>query len=174
MWDHVCYAFNQSAPAEWPHRDSDSLRRKFLGLKNKSKPSGDPHCPPDVNRAKRVYEEIKSHVGVLELNDNIDDVVHSSQCQDVDDEESSEVSDSNISDPPQAINNQPRATPRLGITPEALVSLKPERGTPVMSMAAQRRSSLNAVIGKLIAQPTAPSNDSFLAFMMKMEEREQQ
>ncbi|KAH9109929.1 hypothetical protein AeMF1_015116 [Aphanomyces euteiches] len=166
MWDHVCYAFNQSAPAEWPHRDSDSLRRKFLGLKNKSKPSGDPHCPPDVNRAKRVYEEIKSHTTLL--------IVNSSQCQDVDDEVSSEVSDSNISDPPQAIQIQPRATPRLGLTPEALVSLKPERGTPVMSMAAQRRSSLDAVIGKLIAQPTTPANDSFLALMMKMDEREQQ
>ncbi|CAK4627621.1 unnamed protein product [Aphanomyces euteiches] len=41
-------------------------------------------------------------------------------------------------------------------------------------MAAQRRSPLDAVIGKLIAQPTTPANDSFLALMMKMDEREQQ
>ncbi|KAG9408763.1 hypothetical protein AC1031_020607 [Aphanomyces cochlioides] len=142
MWEHVAYAFNQNAPTAWPNRDSDSLRRKFLGLKNRPKPSGDPYCPPEVQRAKQIFEDIKSHVGVLELNDNNTEMcVNSSQHED-DDEDSTEENTVFVPD-------APRASPRLGLTPEALVALKPERGVPAMSMAAQRRSSLDAVIEKL-------------------------
>ncbi|KAG9400032.1 hypothetical protein AC1031_010953 [Aphanomyces cochlioides] len=136
MWEHVAYAFNQNAPTEWPNRDSDILRRKFLGLKNKPKPSGDPYCPPEVQRAKRIFEDIKSHVGVLELNDNNTEMcVNSSQHED-DDEDSTEENTVFVPD-------ASRASPRLGLTPEAIVALKPERGVPAMSMAAQRRSSLD-------------------------------
>ncbi|KAG9416317.1 hypothetical protein AC1031_000715 [Aphanomyces cochlioides] len=41
-------------------------------------------------------------------------------------------------------------------------------------MAAQRRSSLDAVIAKLSTPPAPAPNDALLTFMMKMEEREQQ
>ncbi|KAG9404607.1 hypothetical protein AC1031_004806 [Aphanomyces cochlioides] len=92
--------------------------------------------------------------------------VNSSQHED-DDEDSTEENTVFVPD-------ASRTSPRLGLTPEALVALKPERGVPAMSMAAQRRSSLDAVIAKLSTPPAPAPNDALLTFMMKMEEREQQ
>jgi hypothetical protein len=40
-------------------RTYDALRQKFAKLYLKETPTGDPHCPPEVKRAKIIYEEIK-------------------------------------------------------------------------------------------------------------------
>ena len=44
----------------WPetNRSKDSLKRKFQGMYRKTKPTGNPHCPPDITRAKRIHEMI--------------------------------------------------------------------------------------------------------------------
>jgi hypothetical protein len=39
-------------------RDADSIKRKFISLKNHKKPKGDPDCPQEVFRAKRIQREI--------------------------------------------------------------------------------------------------------------------
>eukprot|EP00644_Phytophthora_capsici_P014409 jgi/Phyca11/81566/gw1.3.1187.1 len=46
------------------------LKRKFLGLKNKRKPTGDPDCPEQVRRAKRVFRQIEYRCAVAILYDS--------------------------------------------------------------------------------------------------------
>ncbi|ETV83002.1 hypothetical protein H257_04750 [Aphanomyces astaci] len=48
-------------------RDGISLRRRFQGLNNKTKPTGTSYCPPKIERAKRLYWAIESKVDVMEL-----------------------------------------------------------------------------------------------------------
>ncbi|CAK4079120.1 unnamed protein product [Aphanomyces euteiches] len=66
-WLKVERAFNSSSFAE---RDADALKRKFVALKDHSKPTGDPDCPPDVARAKRICHAIDMQASVLPLSDD--------------------------------------------------------------------------------------------------------
>ncbi|KAI9990531.1 hypothetical protein PInf_018085 [Phytophthora infestans] len=77
QWDDVHYAYNRNLPAEWPQRDSDSLRRKFYALKNAKKPTGDPSCPPEIRRAKHVFREIEGKCSVLQLDDDEQETISS-------------------------------------------------------------------------------------------------
>ena len=45
-------------------RTTESLKRKFASLYNYKKPTGDPTCPPQVRRAKAIWENIKSRMGI--------------------------------------------------------------------------------------------------------------
>ncbi|KAG3050379.1 hypothetical protein PC121_g18420 [Phytophthora cactorum] len=45
QWFGLASAYNIQLPSGWPARDGDSLKRKFMALKNKRKPTGDPDCP---------------------------------------------------------------------------------------------------------------------------------
>ncbi|RHZ01105.1 hypothetical protein DYB35_007209 [Aphanomyces astaci] len=69
MWEPVAFEYNRTAPSAWPERDGVSLKRRFQGLNNKTKPTGTSYCPPDVERAKRIYLAIESKVGAIELHD---------------------------------------------------------------------------------------------------------
>ncbi|KAG6948399.1 hypothetical protein JG687_00015498 [Phytophthora cactorum] len=51
QWFGLASAYNIQLPSGWPARDGDSLKRKFMALKNKRKPTGDPDCPSEVKRA---------------------------------------------------------------------------------------------------------------------------
>ena len=57
-WDDV----ERQHHSMYPDRDRnrDALRRKFAKLYLKKIPTGDPKCPPEVRRAKRIYELIKN------------------------------------------------------------------------------------------------------------------
>lgn len=77
QWDDVHYAYNRNLPAEWPQRDSESLRRKFYALKNAKKPTGDPSCPPEIRRAKHVFREIEDKCSVLQLDDDEQETISS-------------------------------------------------------------------------------------------------
>ena len=57
-WDMVEHVHT----AAWPDckRTKESLRRKFRQLYNKKCPTGDPNCPDDVRRAKRLHAYIKA------------------------------------------------------------------------------------------------------------------
>ena len=73
MWDRVAFEYNRTALVNWPERDGICLKRHFQGLNNKTKPTGTAHIPPHVERAKRLYMDIESKVGAIELHDNDDD-----------------------------------------------------------------------------------------------------
>ncbi|RQM20161.1 hypothetical protein B5M09_011994 [Aphanomyces astaci] len=69
MWDRVAFEYNRTGQSNWPERDGISLRRRFQGLNNKTKPTGTAYCPPNIERAKRLYSAIESKVGAMELHD---------------------------------------------------------------------------------------------------------
>ncbi|KAF0719664.1 Aste57867_878 [Aphanomyces stellatus] len=67
-WEKVDGRFNRlGAPQLLPVRDGEALKRKFLLLKNHAKPTGDPDCPEEVQRAKRIQRDIDMSVSVLSL-----------------------------------------------------------------------------------------------------------
>ena len=45
-------------------RMTESLKRKFASLYNYKKPTRDPTCPPQVHRAKAMWENINSRMGI--------------------------------------------------------------------------------------------------------------
>jgi hypothetical protein len=67
-WAKVASHFNQEETTTCV-RDSDSIKRKFISLKNHKKPTGDPECPPEVVRAKRLQREIDNKASVVTLDD---------------------------------------------------------------------------------------------------------
>ncbi|EGZ17942.1 hypothetical protein PHYSODRAFT_365079, partial [Phytophthora sojae] len=73
QWSNVAALYDAQLPSGWPERDGESLKRKFLGLKNKRKPTGDPDCPPDVKRVKQVFCMIEARCAVTTLHDNDSD-----------------------------------------------------------------------------------------------------
>lgn len=46
-------------------RDNESLKAKYKTLRLHKKPTGDPDCPPDVRRAKRLYREIEQQADTV-------------------------------------------------------------------------------------------------------------
>ena len=65
-WSKIEILFNRTTQQKaMPVRDAESLKRKFIQLKNHPKPTGDPSCPDDVRRAKRIQREIDNSVSVL-------------------------------------------------------------------------------------------------------------
>ncbi|RHY04012.1 hypothetical protein DYB25_010848 [Aphanomyces astaci] len=137
MWERVAFEYNRSAHATWPERDGISLKRRFQGLNNKSKPTGTAYIPPNVERAKRLYMEIESKVGAIQLHDQDDDATseRSEPSSDGHEEAASLVDELVVSS-------------RIGTEAAELVAVvKTEKTKPVMYMAAQRRTSLDMSIG---------------------------
>jgi len=69
-WERVCRLYNQRTEKGAPYRNEESIRNKWRSLKNASKPTGDPNCPPNVVRAKRIQKEIEDLVGAFEIDDD--------------------------------------------------------------------------------------------------------
>ena len=68
MWSLVEKTYNQWAVnVGRPERDAESLKLKFDKLANTKKSTGDPSCPADVRRAKRVGRDLlaSAQAGVL-------------------------------------------------------------------------------------------------------------
>jgi len=103
MWETVSEKFNNRKDERAPWRDIDSIRNKFKSLKNATKPTGDPTCPPNVIRAKRLAKEIEDGKCVFQSG--------SSENSDGDDSMSNDISSSDCSDSPvlprHALNSSP-------------------------------------------------------------------
>lgn len=71
MWERVEQNYNSQKLAavslRAPERDIDAIRNKWKALKNAKKPTGDPTCPADVIRAKRLAKEIDTSVLTFNL-----------------------------------------------------------------------------------------------------------
>lgn len=52
---------------ERPARDQDSLKKKFDKLAAVKNPTGDPSCPPEVKRAKRIARDIGNRRGAINI-----------------------------------------------------------------------------------------------------------
>lgn len=65
QWENVALNYNRQLkdPTKFDvvyrQRDVESMKVKFKNLRNMAKPTGDPTCPPDVKRAKRLWREIE-------------------------------------------------------------------------------------------------------------------
>lgn len=72
-WNLVAEEFATiSIRSKWPPRDEESIKSKFKNLKNVRKPTGDPNCPVEVKRAKRIQVEIDKAEAVLNFGDDYD------------------------------------------------------------------------------------------------------
>jgi hypothetical protein len=70
-WTIVAERYNSNRPRGFVERDEESMRNKFKSLRNVKKPTGDPLCPEEVRRAKRIQREIEAKIGVETLDDNM-------------------------------------------------------------------------------------------------------
>jgi hypothetical protein len=73
-WERVTNNYNVSRLLgqlrSRPERDQDSCKSKYKTLKNHGKkPTGDPHSPPNVKRAKEIQKEIEKRMSTLDLDD---------------------------------------------------------------------------------------------------------
>jgi hypothetical protein len=57
-WEMVADSHSSEFPEM--NREANSLRRKFQSLYNQKIPTGDPHCPPHVRKAKRIRYSIEA------------------------------------------------------------------------------------------------------------------
>ncbi|ETV70388.1 hypothetical protein H257_14068 [Aphanomyces astaci] len=141
--------YNSRAAQEsgWIPRDVDSMRRKYKVLRNVRKPTGDPSCPHDVVRAKRINSMIESRMSVADLeSDNNNESDTSSHPSDP-------TSRSEPSTPHAAICAAPAvhsatvfATPRTGLSPTELVALSSAAPATVLSQTAQRRRRIDEIL----------------------------
>jgi hypothetical protein len=102
MWDTVAELYNSKHersyrrfPENLPFRDKESIKDKFKKLKNAKKPTGDPDCPPQVRRAKRIAKDIEEGVGVFQsdqspLNSSSENESENGASEDSDDDYDSE------------------------------------------------------------------------------------
>eukprot|EP00521_Asterionellopsis_glacialis_P015948 CAMPEP_0195305870 /NCGR_PEP_ID=MMETSP0707-20130614/36912_1 /TAXON_ID=33640 /ORGANISM="Asterionellopsis glacialis, Strain CCMP134" /LENGTH=133 /DNA_ID=CAMNT_0040370077 /DNA_START=17 /DNA_END=418 /DNA_ORIENTATION=- len=67
-WDSVLREHDEKYSEQ--KRDVNSLKRKFGKLYRTQIPTGDPNCPPEVVRAKRISRDIKERAEC----DNFDDM----------------------------------------------------------------------------------------------------
>jgi hypothetical protein len=68
-WESVAN-FHEEA---WPGRDWKNLKKKFQLLNRKKMPTGDPNCPPEVIRAKRITARIMARSNCQNFNESDDD-----------------------------------------------------------------------------------------------------
>lgn len=69
QWENLTLEYNRSMPRD-RQREMESLRTKYKALKNRKKPTGDPDCPEEVRRAKRVDYTIQQRMGVEDFDDD--------------------------------------------------------------------------------------------------------
>ncbi|ETV85734.1 hypothetical protein H257_02327 [Aphanomyces astaci] len=79
VWVRVESAYNSSS---YPVRDVDALKSKFGLLRNHAQPTGDPLCPQDVVRVKRISRHTDAEAVVLSPNELEQSVPEVSQVRD--------------------------------------------------------------------------------------------
>jgi hypothetical protein len=69
MWVRCAEVYQSRVEQGYEVRDAESLRAKFKTLRLVKKPTGDPICPPNVVRAKRLMSAIENKMGVTDFDD---------------------------------------------------------------------------------------------------------
>jgi flagellar biosynthesis GTPase FlhF len=129
QWERLTNEFNRRVGTR--PREMESLRTKFKSLRNKPKPTGDPDCPEEVRRAKRIQRDIENQMGVEDWDDDGDD--NDGDDNDGDDNDGENVGDDNHGDD-EGQNNQ--APPRHIPLPLALTL--PATPRPVTTVVGRR------------------------------------
>ena len=71
-WEEVVAMYNQRVDEERA-RDKSSLSRQFSSLWKQNIPTGNPHCPPAVKRAKYIRYKIQGHSGMINADEMSDE-----------------------------------------------------------------------------------------------------
>jgi hypothetical protein len=113
----VADAFN-ACVSEDRQRDKSKLMRKFQTLWQKSMPTGDPHIPPDVLRAKRLNQQIIQDAELVDAEDMSPESGEVEETEEEDDVPAEELGDNNKStDAPTNVMALPKPASRsLSIT----------------------------------------------------------
>ncbi|KAG9404988.1 hypothetical protein AC1031_004091 [Aphanomyces cochlioides] len=173
-WLRVERAFNAS---HFVPRDADALKRKFVTLKNHPKPTGDPDCPPEVARAKRICHQLDNHAAVLPLSDDPDvDVGNHS----IDDNSIAEEDDDERTSLPS--HQREEQLNRTGVARNELIELSKELrnsngsllsdttcSSSTMSYTAKKRRALDKFIDG--AMQTKNESSEFMSLIMLMDDR---
>ncbi|KAG9397745.1 hypothetical protein AC1031_017908 [Aphanomyces cochlioides] len=173
-WLRVERAFNAS---HFVPRDADALKRMFVTLKNHPKPTGDPDCPPEVARAKRICRQLDNHAAVLPLSDDPDvDVGNHS----IDDNSIAEEDDEERTSLPT--HQREEQLNRTGVARNELIELSKElrnsngsllsdttSSSSTMSYTAKKRRALDKFIDG--AMQTKNESSEFMSLIMLMDER---
>ncbi len=72
-WKRACDSYNAKKERGHPYREMEAFRGKFKRLKNEKKPTGDPDCPEDVKRAKRINVEMERKQDIASFGSNSND-----------------------------------------------------------------------------------------------------
>ncbi|RHY92344.1 hypothetical protein DYB37_011625 [Aphanomyces astaci] len=153
-WEKVEIHFNRLAQTKLlPVRDVDAFKRKFILLKNHVKPTGDPECPVEVKRAKRIQREIDQSVSVMSLDGD--------------------------TDPPVPAQEDDEGVGRTGLQQTELQSLSVtlkrqyDQGDPtagLLSYTAKKRRSIDKYIDGAAEADTKASSD-MMTMILLMDER---
>ncbi|RKO92523.1 hypothetical protein BDK51DRAFT_48576 [Blyttiomyces helicus] len=94
-WEAVADKSKKSLLRLYSKRSAEALKCKIGALKNAPKPTGNPDCPPDVPRAKRIQHEIECHSVTIDLDDDDDhhDLGDITTHEDEDEEDDEEDTD---------------------------------------------------------------------------------
>ncbi|KAJ7041073.1 hypothetical protein C8F04DRAFT_1177631 [Mycena alexandri] len=70
-WEAISVDYNKwAAIRNRPERPGKSVENKYKGLLKHKKPTGDPHCPPEVKRAHAIEALINQRADTRELSDS--------------------------------------------------------------------------------------------------------
>ena len=140
QWERVGTAFRNHFIGAPKPRDTDSLKLKFKTLRLHKKPTGDPLCPPDVKRAKRIYRQIEINSDVIGDEDEDGDHLEDYDGDHPDDGGLDDDDDDDNDGAVDAVANAPAAS----------------IAAPTASIAAARTASIAAApTASIAAAPTA-------------------
>lgn len=140
MWDTVMLNYNrllrgieEGEGVRFPQRDMEGLKTRFKNLKNHPKKTGDPTCPADVVRAKRLWRHIETEWEVVGCEDEEGGEEYEEEEEDENDDEI--VEEEEQEEPTAAVAPAAQQTPLpqatatssqgVSITPRTLV-VEPE------------------------------------------------
>ena len=70
MWERVVDKYEEYTVEHLRlSRDQASVKRQWQAMLAHPKPTGDPHCPDYIVRAKRINREINNEIGLIEMDD---------------------------------------------------------------------------------------------------------
>ena len=131
-------------------RNAHALRQKFAKLYLQKIPTGDPHCPLEVRRAKRIYEEIKKRTDLSDGEEGTGgefELEQDSVCrpdkEEIDEEDGSEYWDAASEDPSHGGQSRTDASIERGeggqVTPDQRLLMQDWRSLPLMLLSEQQQ-----------------------------------
>lgn len=188
-WENVQLHYTRLMPSSFAVRQTDSIKRKYMELKNRKKPTGDPDCPVEVVRAKRIFRKIESRGGVIvfdgeaaETGDDVDTAAPADEnlptppAPDL-----AQTAESALPSPMPAASIQAESTPaastppatRSGLRFSELATLSTTLQTSTastLSQSAQKRQRIDRLIDQIEDESDTTTKDLMSVFAA-MEER---